>query len=290
VRPTSSRSRTAPHISGSWPSPTDTGASGSLANVNGDVLLSKAGQTYQNKRVHGMISVTACNVTIRNVEVTVGINPNTTDDQYGLWLKQPEKCKAVVDRVTIQAAPAPNNYVTTGIRIAYGAPTNITASKIIGTQDGILGMGSGLLADSYIYLGSTKRGDHNDGFQNSGSDGITLRHNTILNPNSQTSVLALFTEDGANRNLLVEDNLLAGGGYTCYCGDGKADNNGNPARSVNVDVVNNVFWKKFSRDVGFYGAARAYNPAGGGEWTNNVYMDANGTLTKTQVPRPGIDQ
>ncbi len=267
-----------------WPTAQSTGASGSLADVSGEVVLGAAGQVYENKRINGTLVVTACGVTVRNVEVNAG--NNTGGDLHGIWLKQSENCTqpVVLDHVTVNAL----NFLTTGIRSAYGAPAQILSSKIIGSQDGVLGLGSGLLQDSYIQLGMVQFDSHNDGFQTGGSDGIVVRHNTILNPNGQTSALALFTEFGPNKNMRIENNLLAGGGYTCYCGDGATDNNGNSARAVNVDIVNNVFWKKYYPSVGAYGSGRDYNPAGGGEWTNNLFMNADGTLTTQLVPMPGI--
>jgi hypothetical protein len=271
----------------SWPTEADTGAVGTLAPVEGDVVLDSPNTTYANKRVHGTVAVTACGITVRNVEIDAGGPP--TDDVFALWLKQPANCAVTVDHVTIQATARPNDYLTTGIRVGYGGWTTVTSSKIIGPQLGILGMGSGLVQDSYILLGATQRGDHDDGFQSDGASGITIRHNTILNPNAQTSAVALYTENGPNSNILVTDNLLAGGGYTCYCGDGKTDNAGNPARASNVRIVDNVFWRKFFPDAGYYGFARAYNPAGGGRWDRNVYMGADGTISTRQVPPAGVD-
>jgi hypothetical protein len=134
------------------------------------------------------------------------------------------------------------------------------------------------------------RGDHNDAIQGDGATNLTIDHNTLLNPNDQTSALALYTEFGNNNNITVSGNLMAGGGFTCYCGDGKSDNNGNAARAVNVSIINNVFWRKYFPDAGHFGSGRAYNPAGGGRWAGNVYMSADGTITTQSVPQPSIDQ
>ena len=49
-----------------------------LTPVSGTVTLSKAGQVYENKVVTGSISVTAPNVTIRNVKVIA------TDEWYAI--------------------------------------------------------------------------------------------------------------------------------------------------------------------------------------------------------------
>ncbi|HVV23401.1 MAG TPA: hypothetical protein VHF06_28460 [Pseudonocardiaceae bacterium] len=280
-----------PPMPGSWPSARNTGASGSLTTVTGDVTLSKAGQVYQNMRVKGTIVVTACDVTIRNVEVDSGepYTGDSTPDLFAIWLQQSATCGVTIDRVSTITESAPNVYVTTSIRDGRGSPVTITNSKLIGAQLGILGMSGGTIRGNYIELGRNMRGDHNDAIQGDGSSNLIIDHNTLLNPNDQTSALALYTEYGINKNIMVQNNLFAGGGYACYCGDGVTQNDGSPGRAVNVSFINNVFWRKYFPDAGHFGAGRAYNPAGGGRWAGNVYMNADGTVTSEQVPQPGID-
>jgi hypothetical protein len=270
-----------------WPTAANTGASGALSNVAGDVVLSNAGEVYTNKRIKGTLTVTACNVTIRNVEVDAGeaFSGNSTPDLFAIWLQEADTCGVTVDHVSTIS----NGYVTTSIRVARGGPVTITNSKMLGAQLGILGVAAGVVRGNYIELGSNMRGDHNDSVQGDGASNLVLDHNTLLNPNDQTSALALYTEYGNNNNITVTNNLMAGGGYTCYCGDGASDNNGKPARAVNVTFVNNVFWRKYFASGGNFGAGRAYNPAGGGRWVNNVFMNADGTVTSEQVPQPGLD-
>lgn len=280
-----------PPMPSSWPSAANTGATGSLATVSGDVTLSTAGQVYQNMRVHGTIAVTACNVTIRNVEVDSGepYTGDSTPDLFAIWLQQSAACGVTIDHVSTITTGAPNVYVTTSIRDARGSAVTITNSKLIGAQLGILGMSSGTIRGNYIELGPNMRGDHNDAIQGDGASNLTIDHNTLLNPNDQTSALALYTEYGNNTKVTVTNNLMAGGGYTCYCGDGATQNDGTPARAVDVTFVNNVFWRKYFPNAGAFGPGRAYNPAGGGNWTNNVFMNADGTLTTDQVAQPAID-
>jgi hypothetical protein len=281
-----------PPMPASWPSATSTGASGSLGSASGEVTLSKDGQVYENMRVKGTITVTACNVTIRNVEVDTGepFTGDNTPDLFAIWLQESASCGVTIDRVSTITSGAPNVYVTTSVRVARGGPVTITNSKMIGAQLGILGVSSGMVRGNYIELGKNMRGDHNDSIQGDGSSGLTIDHNTLLNPNEQTSALALYTEYGNNTNDLVSNNLFAGGGYACYCGDGMSDNNGKAARASNVSFVNNVFWRRYYPDSGYFGAGRAFNPAGGGRWAGNVYMNADGTLTNQQVPQPAVDQ
>jgi hypothetical protein len=276
----------------SWPIAAGTGASGALTNASGDVTLATNGQVYQNVRLNGTLSVVGCGVTIRNVEVDAGeaYSGNTTPDLFAIWDKAPAGCVTTIDHVSVitdTSGSAP--YATEAVRDAYGAKQLITGSKFVGQQLGVT-VGTGdTIQDNYIELGPTMRGDHNENILDDGSTGLTVEHNTLLNPNGQTSTLSLFTEYGPNSDFLIQGNLLAGGGYTCYCGDGATDNAGQPARASNVSFVDNVFWEKYFPTVGQYGPGRAYNPAGGGQWTGNVYMLADGTLTSQPVPQPPLD-
>jgi hypothetical protein len=272
-----------------FPTAAGTGASGTLTAASGEQVLD-SNQTYANHRVTGSITVTACNVTISNVEVDTGealSSPvDNTPDQFAIWLKAPEGCTTTLDHVSVLTTTGP--YSTEGVRNAYGSDMIVRSSKIVGTQLGMT-VGPGSVTDSYIELGQTMREDHNEDILDDGITGLTLQHNTFLNRNDQTSALSLFTEFGPNSNVMVKDNWLAGGGYTCYCGDGASDSNGKPARSVNVSFVDNVFSRQYYPAVGAFGPGRAYNPAGGGQWTGNVYADADGTITATPVPQPSLD-
>jgi hypothetical protein len=58
---------------------------------------------------------------------------------------------------------------------------------------------------------------HFNGFQTFGGSGHTFRHNTIRNPCDQTSAISVGTNTGGVSKVTVENNLLAGGGWTLYC-------------------------------------------------------------------------
>lgn len=256
----------------------------------GELILDSNNQTLSNTRVHGVVTVLGCNVTLRNVEVDAGIglsNPvDNTPDVFAIWLKEDPSCGVTLDHVSV-ITPA-GQYATEAARDAYGGPATVTASKFVGQQLGMTVGDGTVMTDTYMQLAPTLRGDHNEDILEDGINGLTLTHNTFLNPNGQTSALSLFTEFGANSNVLVQNNLMAGGGFTCYCGDGATDNNGNN-RPSNVDFINNVFWKLYFPNVGEFSSGRAYNPRNGGEWTNNVYMTQAGVLTTDLVPQPPLD-
>ena len=74
------------------------------------------------------------------------------------------------------------------------------------------------VTDSYIHDLANPPNAHVDGFQCNAKCGVTLRHNTILNEWPQTAAIALFGDFGTPVNSVIDDNLLAGGGYAVYGG------------------------------------------------------------------------
>ncbi len=282
---------------GSWPTADNTGrAAGPLPVVTGDVTLDTPNQVYQNEQVNGTISVTACNVTIKNVEVLAGENytGDSTPDLFAIWAKQPENCALTIDHVTVitNAFANPTNqgnlsYMTNAVRSAYGGPLTITNSNFRGMQIGVVGIGTGLVQGNYMELGPNQRGDHNEDLEIYGGNNLTVNDNTMLNSNQQTAVIACFTDFGSNNNMTFSNNLMAGGGYTVYACGGLTDDQGNPSPPKNVSFISNVFWKKYFSNVGYYGEGRDFASSGGDQWAGNVYMNADGTLTTQTVSQPG---
>ncbi len=102
--------------------------------------------------------------------------------------------------------------------------------------------------------------DHFDGFQSDGGNNITLRHNTLRNPCDQTSNILLSSNTSHISNVTIDNNLLAGGGYSLYCAGMKVRS------SVDhIVAVNNRF-------------ARTYFPRGG-YWGPTAYCEYADTLT-----------
>ena len=57
---------------------------------------------------------------------------------------------------------------------------------------------------------------------------------------------AIITNSRRRPNILIQDNLLAGGAYALYCDS--------PGAGTNYRVIDNHFSRKFSPKVGFFGA------------------------------------
>ncbi len=163
-----------------------------------------------------------------------------------------------------------------GVKDIYGDSTGlqILANDLSMSSTGVQ-VESGLVADNYIHdLGFTD-GDHTNGTtSNGGSSYLELRHNTVFNPWPQTDAISLFQDFGAQRNRLITDNLLAGGGYSLYAGA----NPGKESTTSNIVVTNNRFARLYFPKAGYYGPATAYFNGNGNQWIGNVWDDTGAAV------------
>ena len=74
---------------------------------------------------------------------------------------------------------------------------------------------------------------------------VTIRHNTIYVPGGTSALISPKVSSGVIANILVRDNLVAGGAYTIYC---PQEGSGNQFR-----LTDNHFSTLFSPKVGEYG-------------------------------------
>lgn len=175
------------------------------------------GQTIENLDIFGSVYITHSNVTLRNCRI-IGFTPYHVVQQDG-------GTGLVITRCEINGM----NLAVNGV-LGSG---NFTYNKIVGVQNGL--NGTGTFTDNYINdMGAVNEPEpHFDGTETNGGT-VTITHNTILNGVAQTSAVMLNNYFGAMVDCLVSDNILVGGGYTCYC-----DNTHGPGVTVNVQFNNN---------------------------------------------------
>jgi len=128
-------------------------------------------------------------------------------------------------------------------------------------------MYAGLVERNYIHDLGMNSGDHINGFtRNLGSAPLTIRNNTILNKFNQTDAISLFQDFGVEGNRLITGNLVAGGGYTIYGGDGSF------GKTFNIQITNNRFSKVYFPSGGSYGPSAHFDSQGDGNiWSGNVW-------------------
>lgn len=237
-----------------FPDPTHTGVppGTELATTNGVVTLSEPGQVYKNKQVKGSIIVTAPNVTIRNVRL-INTNP-----YYAISVKNDDdwdntQANLTLDHVDIDLGGgyqvkgiAFNGYTARNVLFHNGADcAHFGDNVVIENSLCVLGPdtnGDGQLDGDGFCSGS----EHFDGFQSDGGHNITLRHNTIRNPCGQTSAIILGTNTSPIDTVVIDNNLMSGGGYTVYCGTSSGV-------ATHARYTNNVISREFYPNGGHWG-------------------------------------
>lgn len=99
------------------------------------------------------------------------------------------------------------------------------------------------LHDSVVYQGTQAQGPtHNDCIYMASSNGGQILHNSLLNPLPQTAAIINDVHAAGSGNfsgLTIDNNLMAGGGYTIYPVNDST--NPNNISFTNVHITNNVF-------------------------------------------------
>lgn len=214
----------------------------------------------------GNIDVTASNVTISNNRLML------KGDGWGIGLRGAKNATIRNNTISSPAASGKDR-LGEGIRDING---NADGVQIIGNDISHIDSGinhfdaGGLIQDNYIHDMIAYGDDHVNGIQLGSGTGplMTIRHNTIFNPVQQTDCIMLATDDGPQTNRLIDNNLLAGGGYTVYGAGGPQD------VPTNIRFTNNRFSKKFYPNGGFFGPVAYFVSNGAGNvWLGNIWDD-----------------
>jgi hypothetical protein len=108
-----------------------------------------------------------------------------------------------------------------------------------------------VIRDSYLHDPvnyDPSRDPHTDAIQMpTNASNITIDHNTVYGNyvNQGSFGNSAIMTGGSTSNVTIDDNLLAGGGYTVYCNQ--------PGKGSNYKLINNRFSTKYVSTVGAYG-------------------------------------
>jgi parallel beta-helix repeat protein len=233
----------------------------------GWVEIDGDGAVFTGYRLTTDIAVNASNVTIRN-------NYMTQSGGWGIALRHADN--VTIDSNTIRGTLPHIDSCDDAIRDIYGDSDNvkITRNNIYYCSSGINHFNSGgLIEDNYIHdLGYPCNGsacDHFNGIQLGAGTGskMTINHNTIFNPYSQTDAIMLANDDGPQTNRTITNNLLAGGGYSFY-GSGGPD-----GQATNIIFTGNRFSTRYYPNSGYWGPVAHWKASSGNVWTNNTWID-----------------
>lgn len=221
----------------------------------------------------GGIDVTASNVTISNCQIT------ETGDGWAVGLRS--TANVTISHNTISSpSQSGTNRLANGIRDIFGDSdgVQIIGNNIFHANSGINHFDQGgLIKDNYIHDMGFLSGDHVNGIQLGSGAGplMTIQHNTIFNQIDQTDAVMLATDDGPETNRVVDNNLLAGGGYCVYGAGGPQD------VPTNIKFTNNHFARLFFPNCGSFGAT-AYvstDASKGNYFTGNIWDDTGSPVS-----------
>ena len=293
-----------------YPGPNDTGpeAGVKLTEASGEVVLHN-NEHYENKKLIGKIRVEGENDVIKNDEIlTTGTCP--TEECSSSSILQNSGNNLTIDHVraggtATHGANRANESITT-----FATNVTIEWSNIAYNSGGSTIDGGGTIAHDYCNMEFFKAGEHYECIDDDSLGGIgeneppiIVKESTLYNPHSLTSVLFYKAEAAELKEVRIENNLLAGGGYTISIGpggykrkgpeiitgnrfaracEGKATKEGQSSKWFCASQTINYTEENASPSIdgdGYYPLVGAYGYWAGGEqselkWSGN-YFDEN---------------
>ena len=235
-----------PPPASSFPDASNTGvpAGTSLTAYTGPSNVTTANTVISGKTI-GCIQISAPGVVIKNSRISCAGSAVMSED--GTWTGTP---------LTIQDSEIDCKN-SNGTAVAE-ANFTVLRVNIHGCENGFDINQNVLIQDSYIHDLYNSSQAHTDGAQLAwghvengkivaAARNVTFRHNTIYGMGADGSfgTSAIISNRGGDQNILIENNLLAGGAYTLYCEQG--------ATGSNYRVYDNHFSTRFKSTVGYYG-------------------------------------
>lgn len=232
------------------------------------IEITANGTLFENYTTDLAIEVVANNVTIRNVVC------KASGETWGIGMRSASG--TLIENVEIGPAVGQMR-LKTGVKDINGLSTGTTVrnSEIYRVSTGIQ-MGEGNLSGNYIHDIMVYGDDHCNGITSNVTSGaLTITGNTVLVPLVQTDAIGLFQDFGIQKDVTIDGNLLAGGAYVIYGG------NGSHGATSNIVIRNNVFSNRYFPKSGYWGILAAFTPTGPGNvWSNNVWEHDR----STQIP------
>lgn len=222
---------------------------GSSLSPSGSVTTSFDGQVIQNLDISGSIQVNHNNVTVRNVRLR---NPG------GTAITVLQKTGLVVEDCEIDGTGNTN-----GAEVINHHNYTIRRCNVHHFGEGPRANGNVVIEDNYFhsFTNFIPQGAHQDCVQITSGNNITIRHNTcLMNVDGGNAAIMIGSYSGGD--ILVENNLLGGGGFTAYCGE----MNG----YTNVRYLNNRFSTAYFPRGGYWGP---WAQCGNATRTGNVWHD-----------------
>jgi hypothetical protein len=241
--------------------------------ADGYLQVTGNGANLTGLRIPGTVNVSANNVTLNDISITVGGDSSTTGDSYGVTLDN--TANVTIENSNIQGTNTTTGRMGEGIKDVYTDSTGTQVLKNnIQKTDTAIQLYQGLIKGNYIHNLGLIDGDHVNGITTNGDIGtFDIENNTILNKFNQTDAIGLFQDFGVVANVTINNNYLAGGGYTIYGGDGSI------GQSYNIKVTNNRISTMYFPNGGQWGPVAYFDDQGpGNTWSGNTWAGSGKTI------------
>jgi hypothetical protein len=221
-----------------WPGPRNTGyPTGLSLTPTSGRTITVDNTVIDAERIAGRLEIAARNVTVKNCWITSNGGPTNAS---GVIFIRPG-ASATIERCLLDGANA------THAAIWYEGTSLIARSNHIrGVNDGIFAWDADnfTIEDNYLHAFTENAGNgHIDGFQTEGASHGVIRHNTFDISQGQTSAIAIWNGRRNSSDIAIDNNLLAGGGFTIYAED-YSPSEANPDGGFSVTdirITNNRF-------------------------------------------------
>ena len=201
----------------------------------------------------GGLTIAAKNVIVRNCWITSSFGTGETVNGTGVIKVEPG-ASVTIEHCTIDGSNRTHAGIWHG-----GASIVVRGCNIYGTNDGIFAWDADnfTIEDNYLHNFTTESANgHIDGFQTEGGSHGIIRHNHFDITQGQNACVAIWNSRRNSDDILVDNNLMAGGGFTVYAEDySPSEENPVGGYSVtNIRFTNNAFSTVHFNNVGYWGA------------------------------------
>ncbi len=225
------------------------------------VIVDRKGAVLSGLYIPHDLRIDASNVTVKNVHVV-------TNGDFGISLTH--TTGVTIENSTISGQNATTGRVNSAIDDVYGDSTGmLIKDNNISLFRTAVQISTGVVNGNYIHDPGYLPGDHINGFYtNGGTEPLMIENNTILINRTQTDTVNLDagTSGVPVANKTIENNYLAGGGYSIYGGTSPA----NPTSHILIE--GNRFGQQYYPRGGRYGPVAYFAPSGqGNNWSGNFW-------------------
>ncbi|GIH07201.1 hypothetical protein Rhe02_52680 [Rhizocola hellebori] len=240
--------------------PGDTRKAVTLTPYSGPMTITASGTVIDGKDINGHLEIRAKNVTIRNSRIRVANVQavTSTADDANLRIEDTE-----IDGQALDAS-------TGGIALIGRTGFTLLRVNAHGSGDILRIDGVGTVQDSWLHdPRGTGSAQHNDVIQSTNATYVRILHNRLENQHTQTSCILLKADIGPISDVVVDSNLMNGGGYSFYWYDAKYKiSNGKVTNNKFMRAAGGGYWPK-----GGYHGTQAFSATALPQWSNNTWND-----------------